>query len=162
MRDAYLEPVAHEAAGIQAHMQGETHPHPSVCVQRRGRDQVGQHQLVLFDTGSGVGGLGNPATVIAGAPGHGLVGIWWCDHTEEGHQWADDGPDGYWRTHARIAGPFTVVAVDRLNPDGSTELGTARVETHLDDFEDAEEARRDAADLVEVARALDEIQGASD
>lgn len=67
---------------------------------------------------------------------------WWCDHTAEGHQWEDDGADGYWRTHARLVGPFTVVAAERINPDGSTELDGVGVETHLDDFDDAEEARR--------------------
>jgi hypothetical protein len=86
---------------------------------------------------------------------------WWCDHSEEGHQWMDDGPEGYWRAHARTVGPFTVVAAERLNPDGSTELGVAGVETHLDDFEESEEARRYAADLVEVARVLDAIALAS-
>lgn len=86
---------------------------------------------------------------------------WWCDHTEEGHQWMDDGPEGYWRTHARTVGPCTVVAAERLNPVGSTGLGADGVETHLDDFEDADEARRYAADLVEVVRVLDEITSTS-
>lgn len=85
---------------------------------------------------------------------------WWCDHVEEGHQWQDD-LESYWRTHARVIGPFTIIAAERLNADGSLEtVHGVRVESHLDEFEGAEEARSYAADLVEVARVLDTTAGA--
>jgi hypothetical protein len=83
---------------------------------------------------------------------------WWCDHVEEGHQWMAD-LDSYLRTHARVIGAFTIFAAERLNADGSLEIvGGVGVESHLDEFEGAEEARRYAADLVEVARVLDSIK----
>lgn len=81
----------------------------------------------------------------------------WCNDTTGHTDWEDDGPDGYWRTHTRTIGPFTVVAVERIHADGTIGMGNASIESHPDDIDTAEQARRRAADLLEAARVMDKI-----
>lgn len=78
----------------------------------------------------------------------------WCD-SDEGHNWVDDGREGYVRSHARVIGAFTVFAAEYLRPDGTIQTDTPAIESHLPDDFEADEARMYAADLVEAARVLE-------